>query len=287
MTVTKADLKHGPLRYLPLSRGTNRPAVREWQHRASSDPNDWDKWSHEIPGCNWGVLTGDGVGVLDLDTKNAPEGDAGGFGSLIDVEEVLDIDLSNLPLVQTASGAHLYFRYEGTLPSKLPWIPHLDVIADGGRQVAAPGSVREVNGAERVYTLLRGSLEDIPFAPEVLVQSIRQWRIAWSSGGGTRGGSMGHLEDLKPVSHYLDHGLGEPGERDNTCYRLACSLWRKHWNDPRLVEAIIADAWKATQQGSHQFTWREAKFKIDRAREFVQHQVDAENTLLRNFGGAP
>jgi hypothetical protein len=273
------------LRYLPLRPRTNRPWLSGWPDVASADPRQWSIWRQEFPGCNWGILTGNGIGVLDIDCKQSEDEPWSfqGFASLIDVEELLGIDLSNLPLVQTASGAHLYFRYDGQLLSKVPWLPHVDVKADGGHQVAAPGTVRDVNGVERTYRLVRGSLGAIPLAPAQLVRAIQGWRVV-SSGSAT--GSHGEYKSLNEISHYLVNGLGRPGERDITCYRLACSLWRKHPTDPPLVEAIIADAWRKTPQGEHQFTWAEAKYKIAQARKFIRKQMEAENAFLRNMGGA-
>lgn len=167
-----------PLRVVPLRPGTNIPAIKNWQNLASDDHEQITEWRRQVPGCNWGIRTGDGLGVLDLDTKNAPEGDPGGFGSLIDIEELLSIDLRNLPMVTTASGAHLYFRYDGHLPTRIGWALHLDVKADGGSQVAAPGTIRaDPSGVERVYTLVRGDLRAIPYAPDALLSAIRGWRV--------------------------------------------------------------------------------------------------------------
>ncbi|MFT4230636.1 MAG: bifunctional DNA primase/polymerase [Microbacterium sp.] len=128
------------LRVFPVRYGTKRPLVSEWQNRASSDPAQIKAWRAEFPGCNWGIRTGEGVGVIDLDTKKAPEWSSGGYGSLIDLAET-GIDLFRYPLVRTPLGHHLYFRYEGHLTSLVPWLDLVDLLADGGRYVVAPGSI--------------------------------------------------------------------------------------------------------------------------------------------------
>lgn len=259
-----------PLRFLPLTRGTNRPAIKQWQHRASADSDDWRDWRQEFPGCNWGILTGNGLGVLDLDTKNAPEGDPGGFGSLIDVEELLGVDLSNLPLVMTSSGAHMYFRYEGSLPSKVPWVPYIDVKADGGHQVAAPGTRREFKGAERVYTLLRGDLRDIPYAPEPLLRAIRGWRMARSVVGG---GSPSPGADLPSTDELVKNGL-PLSSRNDYMHRLACRWWRVHsLSAEAIVWGLARQVWEETPR-QDTFPWSEAEKAVRSAYDFVAREKD-------------
>ena len=267
------------LRFLPLRPGSNIPAIKNWQNVASADHDQHEEWLRQIPGCNWGVLTGNGVGVLDLDTKNAPEGDPGGFGSLIDVEQLLGIDLSGLPLVQTASGAHLYFRYDGHLPSKVPWVPYLDVKADGGHQVAAPGTIRDVPGGQRVYTLLRGSLQDIPFAPAPLLEAIRKWRTGRT---GVGGGSPSPGADLPSTEDAIKYGLPN-GARDDFMHRLACRWWSKLGLEAEAdVHALAWAVWSATA-GHDTFPWSDAEKCVRSAFEFVATQREANMAIIAQW----
>ena len=273
-----------PLRFLPLRPGMNIPAIKNWQNLASANPDQWRDWRQEIPRCNWGVLTGNGIGVLDLDTKNAPEGSSGGFESLIDVEELLSIDLSNLPLVQTYSGAHLYFRYEGELPSKVPWVPHLDVKADGGHQVAAPGTIRDGVDGERVYTLLRGDLRDIPFAPEPLLRAIRGWRINRS---GLGIGSPSPGADLPSTDYVIENGV-PLNSRNDYMHRLACRWWRSHGlSSEATVWALARQVWEETP-GQDTFPWSEVEKAVRSAYEFVAREADknlaAITAIMKNWG---
>jgi hypothetical protein len=249
------------LRFLPLRPGTNIPAIKNWQNLASGDHLQHEAWRREIPGCNWGILTGNGIGVLDLDTKNAPEGSSGGYGSLIDVEEMLGLDLSDLPLVQTASGAHLYFRYEGKLQSRVPWVPYLDVKADGGHQVAAPGTTR----GERVYNLLRGSLRAIPFAPTELLRAIRGWRIGRSGVGGA---SPSAGADLPSTAEAIENGI-PLNSRNDFMHRLACRWWSKLGLDAdNEVWALAHAVWEATPN-LDTFPWSEVQKAVNSARKHV------------------
>lgn len=261
----------GDLRVLPLRRGTNIPAIRNWQNLATADPAQIEAWRREIPGCNWGIRTGEGVGVLDLDTKNAPAWSVGGFGSLIDVCELLDLDLSHLPMVETYSGAHLYFRYNGTLPSKVPWVPYLDVKADGGHQVAGPGTVREVNGVERTYRVVRGNLRDIPYAPVELIEAIRDWRV---SRGPTGGGSPSAGADLPTTADAIRYGL-PLNSRNDFMHRLASRWWSQHGLDSSIeVYGLARAVWEATPD-QDTFPWSEAVRAVQSAYEFVAKEYVA------------
>ena len=262
-----------PLRYTPLKRGTNRAFLSDWPRRASADPDQWRAWSREFPGCNFGVVTGDGVGVLDIDTKSAGPDDpgVGGFGSLIIVEEMLGLDLSNLPLVQTYSGAHLYFRYEGRLGSKVPWMPHLDVKADGGHQVAAPGTLRGGTDGERVYTLLRGDLGDIPFAPEQLLQAIRQLGIPRYGGSGG-----GHGVELPETNALRERGF-RLGERDNGFNTLVWRLVRTHYPHMDLVRQLAFEVWQRTDNPDNDlFPWKKVEDQIARAEKAIGPDIEAQ-----------
>lgn len=269
------------LRFLPLIPGTNRPAVPNWQKLAApADSPQVMAWRHQFAsGCNWGVLTGDGLGVIDLDTKNDPNG-FGGFASLLDVEERLGVDLSNLPLVQTHSGAHLYFRYEGHLPSKVPWLPHVDIKADGGHQVAAPGTVRVVHGVERTYILVRGDLHEIPYAPGPLLTAIREWRIERTG----LPGSPSPGADLPSTERAMREGL-PLSARNDFMHRLACRWWSKLGLDAAPdVYALAFVVWQATQ-GHDTFPWSEAQRAVRSAHEFVAQQQVANLVTLERWLG--
>ncbi|MWB98310.1 bifunctional DNA primase/polymerase [Agromyces seonyuensis] len=270
---------HG-FRLLPLRPGTNIPAIRNWQNLATDDHDQIFAWRQEFPGCNWGVRTGDGLGVLDLDTKNDEHG-FGGFDSLIDVQEHYGVDLSNLPVVQTASGAHLYFRYDGHLPSKVPWLPHLDVKADGGHQVAGPGTRREVNGVGRVYEVIRGDLakglRGVPFAPPELIEAIRNTRGSRRSGTGRGSPSAG--ADLPSTEDAIRDGL-PMGARDDFMHRLACRWWSKLGLDAHAeVYALGLTVWSETPDHDS-FPWSQAEKCLMSAHRFVSAETASNLAVI-------
>lgn len=267
------------LRRIPLLRGTNRPALKGWPEKASRDPAMLGVWRREFPGCNFGIVTGNGIGVLDIDTKSDLHG-FGGYDSLIQVTDLLGIDLSNLPVVTTYSGEHLYFRYDGHLPSRVPWVPYLDVKADGGHQVAAPGTVRVEPEGERTYTLVRGSLDSIPYAPSGLLDAIRSWRgVSRGSWGG------GSTVDLPATEWLRGHGF-RMGERDNGFNTLVWKLTRTHYPHMDLVERIAFEVWQKTDNPpSDPMPWTKVQQQIIRAAERIGPEVDAQIEWARRRYG--
>lgn len=267
------------LRYLPLHPGTNRPWLTDWPRRASSDRDTVLAWASEVPGSNWGVLTGSGLGVLDLDTKSDPEG-YGGFASMVTFEELVGIDLSGFPMVESYTGAHIYFQYRGELPSKVPWLPHLDVKADGGHQVALPGTVRDGEWGERVYRLVRGSLDAIPYAPESLLTAIRSWRVAGAGGGSFGGGSA---VDLPATDYLREHGF-RLGQRDNGFNTLAWKLVRNHYPHMDLVNQIAYEVWTRTDNPDNDpLPWSKVQYQIDRAARVLGPEIDAQYAWAKNL----
>lgn len=260
------------LRYLPLRPGTNIPAISKWPELASSDPVVRNRWRQEIPGCNWGIRTGDGVGVLDIDTKSDPHG-FGGFDSLIQITELLEVDLNRLPLVETYSGAHLYFRYSGRLPSRVPWLPHLDVKADGGHQVAAPGTIRNGEWGERTYRLVRGDLDAIPYGPDALVSAIQSWRVGASGGSGSGGGGS---VDLPDTEWLREHGF-RLGQRDSGFNTLVWRLTRTHYPHVDLVHQIAYEVWLHTDNPLNDpLPWAKVQSQIRRAEKSIGPEVQAQ-----------
>lgn len=265
------DLSRVGFRMVPLAAGTNRAIVRDWPRVASSDPAKLAQWRRDFAGCNWGLLTGNGVGVIDLDTKNDPQG-FGGYSTLIDVTDLLGVDLSSLPVVSTASGAHLYFRYRGTLPSRLGWLPFIDVKADGGHQVAAPGTVRDWGGRERIYRLIRGSLAEIPYAPDELVRAIREWRSPRGSG---TGGSPSPGSDLPSDLEATTHGL-PLGSRNDMMHRLACRWWRDlGLSNGDAVRSRAYQVWLATGDRDS-FPWSEVLTAVASAEKHMRIELPEE-----------
>lgn len=289
-----ADL--APFRVFPVRYGTKIPLITEWQNRATRNPAQIDAWRAEFPGCNWGIRVGDGNGIIDLDTKKAPEWSSGGYGSLIDLEERLAIQWPAFPLVATPRGHHVYFRYEGTLTSLVPWLDWVDLLADGGRFVVAPGSVvfPDDGGPEVRYELIRGDLREIPYAPQTLLAEMGMRRARYGGSRDVRGRRLGELDKLQPDAYYLRYGFaGRDGalERNNTCHRVMSRWFAKHGSHRELEGFAVAKLmWESTFQGDNPFSWEEAKVAVASARRFISREyapyLDAARRVFTRGDGS-
>lgn len=170
-----ARLGDSGYRVFPLKPGEKIPALKRWQHVASSDASQIEKWFPD--GCtrNIGVLaserTHNGVprllAVIDLDVKNGVDG----LAALQSLAAKHGGTLPDTFQVRTASGGwHLYFyvsRPVGSNAGKLA--PGIDVRGIGGFVVGA-GSVT----ADGSYTAENVPVVDCPAWLEELLPHVGQ-----------------------------------------------------------------------------------------------------------------
>lgn len=126
-------------RLLPCERGGKRPLLRDWPAKASADLAVIEGWARRWPGCNVGLATGAGSGVLALDVDRHGE---------VDGEATLAALLDRhgaLPRTATqrtgGGGRQLLFAWPagrriGNTAGKLG--PGLDTRGEGGFVVLAP-----------------------------------------------------------------------------------------------------------------------------------------------------
>ena len=121
----KRNLMHQLLReYLsyeyrlhPLKAGTKVPILQNWPERAARDEATVRQWLGEFPGCNWGIATGEGFSVLDIDPAALEAGWPGD-------QRRQELKATGCPLDQTPRGGfHLYFSAD--------WGNSVGVIAPG------------------------------------------------------------------------------------------------------------------------------------------------------------
>jgi hypothetical protein len=156
--ILRAALSHAARgwRVFPLRVGDKRPAIRDWESRATTDPARIRRaWVRAPFGI--GIACGpSGLVVLDLDrpkpdSVRPPEWDRPGVSDGADVLAALAEDHGEEPPLETFSvltgsgGEHLYFtapkraRIKNSA-SRIGWL--LDVRAEGGYVVAAGSTVR-------------------------------------------------------------------------------------------------------------------------------------------------
>jgi hypothetical protein len=136
----------------PITPGANKPPmIKQWEQRATTDPDRITRCWHGRAAFNIGLATGpSGLVVVDLDPAKA-SGEPDGATGLAELAHTRGVTLPPTYTVTTPrGGTHLYFRTppgvrlrntEGHLA------PHIDTRAGGG-YVTAPGSLRPDGGYE-------------------------------------------------------------------------------------------------------------------------------------------
>ena len=219
---------------------------------ASASREQVARWYESWPDANWGLATGapSGAWVLDLDKGDSKDG-AAAIKAWMEERSIVPFATH---VVQTGSGGlHYYFTGRGLdLRNRVGVLPGVDVRATGG-YVLLPGS----NHLKGDYRVIR----DVPIAhaPDLLVDFL-------SSTQGVGGGEHGPLpSDLD----FLD-GVDE-GSRDDTIFRKACQLRRKHNDNRDIVTAFVI---AAATRCNPPFPLEDAMVKIDQA--FKQDHEDGD-----------
>ncbi|SOH02802.1 bifunctional DNA primase/polymerase [Candidatus Kuenenia stuttgartiensis] len=112
----------------PNEKGEPKPTWRPYQKRKPTQ-DELQKWFGNGSKRNIGIVTGtiSGIAVVDLDGREA-------------IQLAKDLELPDTPVVKTARGYHLYYRYRPGIRNfqKRDDLPGIDVRGDGGYVVAPP-----------------------------------------------------------------------------------------------------------------------------------------------------
>jgi hypothetical protein len=217
-------------RVFPCRPRDKTPLVREWQHIATTGPEQIRAWYAEYPACNWGIATGRASGTWVLDVDGA-QGTAS-LKALVTQHGALPARLT----VRTGKGLHLYFAWPRghELRNSAGKIGEgLDVRAEGG-YVLAPGSVHP-SGA--IYAVAQDG--PVPDAPEWLVQ------MATSPATATAAVTDGDR---------IPQGKGEPAK-----FKLALKLLKANQTRDVVLAAVLALDAKC----EHRLGEAECKRKVD------------------------
>lgn len=137
------------------------PLLKNWQHRASADLVQLEKWAAEFPGCNWGVVTGHRSGIFVLDV----DGEQGEFA--LKALKQQGHELPATLTVSTGSGKHLYFLCPNGLEIRNS-VRHigagLDIRGERGQAVVPPSVHR--SGGHYCYA-----------DPNVPIAAAPQWLL--------------------------------------------------------------------------------------------------------------
>lgn len=224
---------------------TDLEQIRQW----------WEKW----PDANIGIATGNGLLVLDVDTKHD------GIETIDEIEEK-EGKISETAMVLTGGGGRHYYFYlrdgqrEG-IKNAVGIARGLDVRFDGGYVVAPPS--RHVSG--RTYEWEASSTLSSGYAPppEWLLRAIR--------------GGAGSVKPTKGVTTPTD-ALRDPdkvlsgvedGSRDVTLFRYACLLRRDKITRKQADVLIL----KAAASCTPPFPEADALRKVEQAWEYPSEKA--------------
>ena len=146
--VTMSALEHAlacarlGIKVIWIPRGSKAPILKGWPGLATLDADIIRKWDVDHPGCNFGLIMGNGFVAIDID---GPEGLAA-------------IQSRGLPLPSTRAqitpGGGLHFIYrlpEGLkISNHVGLLPKVDIKGEAG-QIVCAGSIHPNGGRYELY----------------------------------------------------------------------------------------------------------------------------------------
>lgn len=221
-TMMQAALEYANqgLAVFPLFPRDKFPIYKGGFQNATTDPVQIGKWWRKNPDANIGIATGQmsgGVFAIDLDVDENKG--VNGY------ETVMDWQRDNGELPDTAGtitgrgGYHWLYRANGPIKTRAKLLPGIDIRGDGG-YIVAPPSVHP-NG--------------IPYQWE---QTIDEFGIANANATVMALLSVG--ERPQGETFIVPDKIGA-GERNDTLYRMACSLQAKAYADESIRATIEAE----------------------------------------------
>jgi len=221
----KAALLYASLgwRVFPLVPRGKNPAIKGWQDKATTDAAQIVAWWERNPSYNVGIKTGDGLCVIDVDDKPDKHPVLG--SDMLREWELEHGDISETVCCQTPTGGmHYYFdvgstRIDGCQSDTI----FIDLRCDGNL-IVAPPSIHPETGTAYVWDI---SPEDMaPTRANATDRACIQW--VWDNRKSTgEGGKF----TAPPIVH---EGEG----RDETLYKMACSMWAKNMPEASILAAL-------------------------------------------------
>lgn len=192
------------------------PRTSNGVRAATSNLEQLRAWLSRWPDANWALATGSpsGVWVLDIDVKPDKDGKAS-------LEAWLTKTRAEIPatlVVETGGGGWHYYWVESGLGNRTNVLPGVDVRGEGG-YVLLPGSTHISGKSYRI-----ASDKQPAHADRQLVELAR-------------GASSAPTPPVTATGSLLDP-IPE-GERDDTLFRMACSLRRKLSDDRQAIETLV------------------------------------------------
>lgn len=127
-------------RIFPVQPNSKEPTLKGWQTHATNDPDSVESLFDNYPLANVGIATGDGLLVVDVDTKRGKSG----LASLDAVQSEHGPLPDTLKARTPTGGIHLYFRYDHhafELGNRANIRDGLDARGRGGYVLAPPSTI--------------------------------------------------------------------------------------------------------------------------------------------------
>ena len=214
---------HG-IEMFPLAERSKVPCIEGGRDSHTGDLAILDRFADRRPLCNYGVATGcdaGGLVVIDLDVDDGKGED--GVATLHEWESEHG-QLPECPIVTTPRGGmHLWYRVGSTVHNSTNPELGVDVRGEGG-YVVGPGSVLD-NGTYEWDV----DIDDVPI-PEADARVMEF--IAYVQNGTTAGETKRERFKLPEVIRH--------GQRDETIFKLACSLQSLGYDDEQILNLCMA-----------------------------------------------
>lgn len=143
----------------PLIEGGKTPLLKQWQHKATTNPEQIREWfGGDYPNANIGIATGKESGIVVVDIDWYHEGAEQAYNRLqqeVELPESLHVFTGN-------EGLHIYFTHPQnvTIPNKTGFLPHIDIRGDGG-YVVAPPSFNSNTQRRYIWSTMNGVNQDV------------------------------------------------------------------------------------------------------------------------------
>ena len=176
-------------RVLPLAKGKKVPLISQWTTKASYDEGTVQAWMESFPGCNWGLATGRGSGVIVIDIDPRHGGDAQ-WKRLTAGKSVITTTCKT-----GGGGWHYYFQCPNELVANasLKDYPGIDIRGENGQVVIPPS----MHGSGNAYAWERAPW-DVPPAPvpdwllRIINVTTEEQIMGETMAAGNRNNSMFH-----------------------------------------------------------------------------------------------
>jgi hypothetical protein len=198
--------------------------VRAWQQVATSDLRQIRAWWKHWPHANIGIVTGDGLVVLDIDR------DHGGFESLARLEAEHGLFPETVTVETGGGGQHRYFLSTESIRNSAGRLGDgLDIRGDGGYIIVPPSLHRSGRRYQYANGLSPKEVETAP-PPDWIIEELT------NNSSTNRKASR----DWREISL---RGVSE-GSRNNTLASVAGLLFRKGVNGHLAYELLVS--WNQT-----------------------------------------